>query len=68
MQSTMPAEVVGLERQDPLPVVDAEGAGRVRQDVGELAADLAVLAQQAARSSRGSRYHSGVRTNGYTHR
>src|SRR6266511_1105733 len=39
-------QVVRLEGQDPLPVVDAERAGGVGQDVGESTAPLAVLAEQ----------------------
>src|SRR4029453_10011585 len=39
-------EVVCLEGQDPLPIAQAEGAGGVRLDVGELPPQLAVLGEQ----------------------
>src|SRR5919106_209114 len=42
-----PVELVGLERQDPLPVGEPERAGGVGEDVGELPPELAVLLEEA---------------------
>src|SRR2546426_1119737 len=44
---------VGLEREDPLPVAQAEGAGRVRQHLREATAELAVVAQELGALVRG---------------
>jgi hypothetical protein len=45
-------EPVGFEGEDPLVIAEPESARRVGEDVGELAAGLAVLAQQGLPLSR----------------
>src|SRR5207247_5135870 len=41
-----PVELIGLEREDPLPITEPERARRVRKDLGELAAHHTVLCEE----------------------
>ena len=61
-----PVQLVRLEREDPLVVVQGEGATVFARTSGYGRAIRPCSTSSLRRSSSGSRYHSYDRTNGYT--